>query len=369
MDEYNLDKELELAKLSVKKREKAIAAIRRKRARQLRQQKIMLVLILGIIIAGITFIAINNGGSKVSGLENQEDVELATDEDVQEEETVETFPYANISSNYVEATYEGIDSVYGAVLDVTNNEIIAGRLADSIIEPASMTKVMTLIIVLENIEDIDNTTYTFDDAILRPLVSEGASRVGYEGGETATIKDLLYGLILTSGADCAEGLAIATAGSTENFVALMNEKASELGLKNTHFMNTWGVSEDGHYTTCQEMAIIMSYVIQNETAREILGTEKYTTAGTNRVPEGYSIRSTMWSRMYGTEVEGVQILGGKTGYTDTARNCLVSYAVKDGNYYICVTAYGSGKYKPIFDCFYYYGMYLPGSTNTEIETN
>lgn len=368
MDEYNLDDELELARLSVKKREKVIAAIKRKRARQLRRQKFLLVLILGIITAGITFVAIKGGGSEVRGLESDKgQEELAADETAVEEETKETYPYANISANYVEVTDEDIDSAYGAILDVTNNEIIAGRLADSIIEPASMTKVMTLIIVLENIDDIDNTTYTFDDAILRPLVQDGASRVGYEGGETATIKDLLYGLILTSGADCAEGLAIATAGSTENFVAMMNEKASELGLKNTHFMNTWGISEDGHYTTCQEMAMIMSYVIKNETAREILGTETYTTAGTNRVPEGYYIRSTMWTRMYGTEVTGVQILGGKTGYTDTARNCLVSYASKDGNIYICVTAYGSGRYKPIFDCFNYYGRYLPASATTVDE--
>ena len=367
MDEYNLDEEIELAKLSVKRREKTIASIKKKRARQLRRQKIMLVLLLGVVALGIAFVAIgsNDNGVSISTSENVDEVEADVEE--VEEETEEIFEYAKISDNYVEVQDTDIDSAYGAVLDVTNNEIIAGRLADSIIEPASMTKVMTMIIVLENIDDIENTTYTFDASIINPLIKEGASRVGYEGGETATIKDMLYGLILTSGADCAEGLAIATAGSTENFVAMMNEKASELGLTSTHFMNTWGNSEENHYTTCQEMAMIMEYAIQNETARQILGTETYTTAGTNRVAEGYSLRSTMWTRMYGTEVSGVQILGGKTGYTDTARNCLVSYAVKDNNYYICVTAMGSGRYKPIFDCFKYYDRYLPVTTTTTLE--
>lgn len=360
MDEYNLEEEIRLAKLSVEKRERVISAIRRKRARQLRRQKFLLFFILGIIMVGIGFIAIRGKGNEVSVSTNEaiED-EVSTETEV--EKKFKEIPYATIASDYKEVADEDIDSAYGAILDVTNNQIIAGRLADTVMEPASMTKVMTLIVVLENIDDYENTTYTFDNAIIAPLVKEGASRVGYEGGETATIKDMLYGLILYSGADCAEGLAIATAGSTDKFVEMMNDKAKELGLTHTHFMNTWGNSEANHYTTCQEMAMIMEYAIQNETARTILATENYTTAGTNRTPQGYSIRSTMWTRMYGTEVPGVKILGGKTGYTDTARNCLVSYATKNDHIYICVTAYGSGRYKPIFDCFKYYERYLPNA--------
>jgi len=365
MDEYNLEREIELAKLSVRKREKAVAAIKRKRARQLRRQKLILVLTVGVIIAAIAFIAIRSKTDKVSASADNGDVtEVLADNDQadaadNEGNKEEVFPYAEIADNYVEVLDEDIDSAYGAILDVNNNKIIAGRQATSIMEPASMTKVMTLIVVLENVSDIDNTYYTFDAGLVDPLIKEGASRVGYEAGDTVSVKDMLYGLILWSGADCAEGLAVATAGSTENFVALMNAKAEELGLKNTHFMNTWGNSQDNHYTTCQEMAMIMNYAIKNEKARQILATENYTVAGFKEAPEGRELKSTMWSRMYGTEVPGVQILGGKTGYTDTARNCLVSYASKGDNVYICVTALGGGRYKPVFDCFKYYERYLP----------
>ena len=143
-----------------------------------------------------------------------------------------------------------------ALLDVENNCIIAGKNKDARIYPASMTKVMTLIVAVEHLQDLSQT-FTMTADIVDPLFREGASRAGFEAGDTVNMEDMLYGLILPSGADAAVGLAIMTAGSEDNFAVLMNEKCEELGLQNTHFMNASGLHNENQYTTPVEMAMIV----------------------------------------------------------------------------------------------------------------
>lgn len=251
-----------------------------------------------------------------------------------------------------------IASKYCVLIDIENNKILAERNADEKMYPASMTKIMTLIVAVENMESPDDTfTMTYD--ILNPLINEDASLAGFEENETITIKDMLYGAILPSGAEATVGLAEAIAGSETNFVRMMNEKAEEMGLKNTHFTNTSGLHDDNHYSTALDMAVILEYALQNDLCREILSTYQYTTSKTKEHPKGILLESTMFSRMYGDEVENVTIEGGKTGFTSEAQHCMASFAIKNNKEYIVVTAMEDDKWGSVYDAFDIYEQYLP----------
>lgn len=278
--------------------------------------------------------------------------------------SVKKMEYPKKSDGYMDITSEEILSPYVAVINVTDNKLVAGKNAETRIYPASMTKVMTLIVAVENIDNMDNT-FTMTSAIIDPLYKDSATRAGFEPGEAVTAKDLMYGLILPSGADGAVGLAEMISGSEEEFVKLMNKKCEEMGLTNTHFTNTSGLHNEDHYTTPVEMAMILQYAMENETCAEILSTYQYTTQATEKHPEGILLTSTMFSRMYGNEVGGVEIKAGKTGYTQEAKHCLVSYAESDGKKYIAVTAGAEGKWNVIYDDFKLYGEFCEGATGTE----
>lgn len=283
-----------------------------------------------------------------------------------------TFP--TYRENAVELQSNNVYCDNMVLVDVTDNTILAYRDAEEQIYPASMTKIMTLLIAAENIEDLDDTfTMTYD--IIAPLVAEDASRAGFEEGEVICMKDVLYGIALPSGADATTAAAIYVAGSEEAFVELMNEKAEKLGLKHTHFMNASGLHDENHYSTALDIAMLMTYVMQNDLCREILGTYQYTTAPTEQHPEGILLTSTMYSRMYGDEVTGMKIIAGKTGYTDEAGHALVSYAADtSGREYVAVTAHGKISYwKSIFDTFAIYGLIdggyeMPDDLHWEEET-
>lgn len=251
---------------------------------------------------------------------------------------------------------DGIDSPHAILIDLDNNTVIAERGSQEIIYPASMTKLMTLIVAIEHIEDLDET-FTMTNEILAPLYADNASMAGFQPDEVCTMRDLLYGTALPSGADATTALAQHLAGSEEAFVQWMNEKVDELQLQNTHFTNASGLHNPNHYSTVTDIALILEYCMQNDLCKKIISTYTYTTRVTPQSPEGIKLFSTMFSRMYGTEVEGIAILGGKTGFTDEAGNCLASYAqTPDGHTYIAVTGGGITKWRPVFDAFKLYGI-------------
>ena len=258
-----------------------------------------------------------------------------------------------------------IDSGYGILIDLDSNTVIASKGGDEKIYPASMTKVMTLIVAYENLSSLDKT-YTFNAEMLDELYLANASVAGFKAGETVSARDLLYGAILPSGGDATNALAELVAGSEEDFAFLMNEKVAELGLKNTHFVTASGLHHDDHYTTCHDMAKILEYAISKPEMREILSTYRYTTAPTAQHPEGILLTSTLYSRMKGDEVgEGFYVQGGKTGYTNEGKNCLCTFAAncrEDESLtakpqYILVTAFAVGEYAPVYDAIDVYGEY------------
>ena len=225
------------------------------------------------------------------------------------------------------------------LVDVQSGTVLAEKGMDEKIYPASMTKVMTLLVAAENLPDLD-ATFTMTQAIIDPLYLAGASMAGYVNGETVTMRDLLYGAVVPSGAEATEALAQAVAGSEEAFVAMMNEKAAALGLTNTHFMNTSGLHDENHYSTVREIALILQAALENETCAEILSAENYRASETEQHPDGLAMTNKFLYRVHHEyALNGAEITAAKTGYTAEAMNCCASAGkTPDGRSVICVTA-------------------------------
>ncbi|MDE6020870.1 MAG: D-alanyl-D-alanine carboxypeptidase [Ruminococcus sp.] len=228
-----------------------------------------------------------------------------------------------------------INSQYAVILDAQTGEVIAEKNGDASIFPASMTKIMTAILAIENFSDLNTYVTVPSDAIIS-AANRGGSLAGFYGGETVTPMDLIYGILLPSGCECSIAVGMLISGSEEAFVELMNQKAQELGMTETHFDNATGLHTENHYSTAHDMAKLMLYASSNEIFRQIDTTPSYITSG------GKTLTSTMFSNIniiYGnTDVIGGRILGGKTGTTNEAGSCLCSFAELFGKEYILCTA-------------------------------
>ena len=252
-------------------------------------------------------------------------------------------------TNNTAAIPSDIESRNVIIINTTDNTVVAERNSKARCYPASTTKIMTALVAIENITDMSDT-FTMSYAITDPLYIEGATVAGFSSGEVINMTDLLYGTILPSGADACVALAQKLSGSEEKFVELMNKKARELGLKDTHFMNSSGLFHEDHYTTAEDMAVILRAAMDNSLCRKILSTYQYTTACTPQHPEGILLTSTLFSYMYGTEPEGADILGGKTGFVNESGYCIAAFGESDtGKEYICVTLGGTTHWAAIYN--------------------
>lgn len=138
------------------------------------------------------------------------------------------------------------------VKDLKNQKVLASKSPEERIYPASMTKIMTALVAIEEFEDLDKSIVIPVDEVLA-LYERGASMAGFKPGESVSVRDLLYGLMLPSGADCCMALACEIAGDEAGFVQKMNAKAKELGMTNTNFVNASGLHDENHYSTVQDM--------------------------------------------------------------------------------------------------------------------
>ena len=268
---------------------------------------------------------------------------------------------AAITPVWSESTVVLTDTVscpHAILINTETGAVIAGKNAEDIIFPASMTKLMTVLVAYESIADLD-TTFRMTQEIIDPLYLDGLSLAGFAGGEEIPIRDLLYGSALPSGAEASYALAIAACGSEEAFVDRMNDRALLLGMYNTHFENCTGAHDEDHVSTLADIGILMAFMMQNDELAEILGTYQYTTTPTTAHPEGLLLTSTVYSRMEGSESGVCTVLGGKTGYTAQGGQCLATYAERTDNGvgYVCVTAGGDTKWRPVYDSIYLYQYY------------
>lgn len=237
------------------------------------------------------------------------------------------------------------DAAGAVVVNLDAGEVIAARNPNERYYPASTTKVMTLLVAVENIRNY-NDTFKFSYEIIDPLYLQQATLAGFESGEEVNMTDLLYGTILPSGAEAAVGLAISVAGSEEAFVELMNRKVEELGLEDTHFANVTGLHDPDNYTSAYDMAVILGTAMKNTTCKKVLSTYQYTASPTEQHPEGLDMACTLFENMLGTEPETATIMGGKTGFVNESGYCIASYGRNNANgtNYIVVTMKNSSKW-------------------------
>ena len=256
---------------------------------------------------------------------------------------------------------EEVISTNAILVDESTDTIIASKGADERICPASMTKVLTVLVAAEQIteDDLDDT-FTMTLEITDYAYVNDCSSVGFMDGEKVTVRDLFYGTILPSGGDAALGLATYIAGSQEAFVEMMNARLEELGIgESAHFTNCIGLYDEEHYCTVYDMAVIMKAAMQNELCREVLSARTYTTVPTVDHPDGITI-SNWFLRKIEDKDTGGEMLCGKTGYVVQSRNCAVSYGTSAGGTpYICVTAGSTSSWRCIYDHVEIYDRYVP----------
>jgi len=228
-----------------------------------------------------------------------------------------------------------IASPNAIVMEANTGAILYEKNADEVHYPASITKIMTTLVAIENGKLDDVVTFSAD-AVYK---NEGdTSHISRDVGEQMTSEQCLYAVMLESANECAYAVAEHVGGSETAFVDMMNKKAQELGCTNTHFHNTNGLPDEEHYTSAKDMALISQAAYQNETFRIIAGTGRYVIPPTNKHEEE-TILQNHHSMLYPLKTRKYLYdgcTGGKTGYTTVANSTLVTFAERDGMTLICV---------------------------------
>lgn len=290
----------------------------------------------------------------------EEQMEIPEETELEKEPQVYSFQKNESTSGIYS---DAVISTHALLIDESTDTIVAAKGEKDRISPASMTKVLTVLVAAEQIseEQLDDTfTMTID--ITDYSYVNDCSNVGFLVDEKVPVKDLFYGTILPSGGDAAVGLATYVAGSHEAFVDLMNQKLKELGISDSaHFTNCVGLYAADHYCTLYDMAIIMKAALQNELCREVLKTRCYTTTPTEQHPEGITISNWFLRRIEDKDTGG-EVAGAKTGFVNESGSCAVSYQIADnGVPYICVTAGSTSSWRCIYDHVEIYNQYIPGN--------
>ena len=225
-----------------------------------------------------------------------------------------------------------LNSNHAILYNLNDNSVLYEKNSTDKTSIASLTKIMTGIVAIENIDNLDEKV-KLTNADFIGLREANLATAGFRVGEEVTYRDLLYGLMLPSGADAAQALTRLIAGSIDNYMNLMNQKAVELGLKNTHFVNPTGLDAEGHYSTVEDVGTLFQYAIKNEEFLNIIKTKKYTTSN-GRITFTSTIEKA--KQRYGLGMD--YVLGGKTGTTGDAGYCLATIANYNGVDYMLVTA-------------------------------
>ncbi|MBR3678648.1 MAG: D-alanyl-D-alanine carboxypeptidase [Oscillospiraceae bacterium] len=251
-----------------------------------------------------------------------------------------------------------------AVIDMDSQTMLAEREADAVIEPASMTKILTIVTAVETLseEQLRDGQITMTEEIIAPVRARQAICAGFLPGESCSVTDLLYGTILPSGADAAVALAVLTAGSEDAFVQLMNEKAAEIGMDSSHFCNATGLHAEGHVSTAHDIARLLEYAIRIPVCKEVLEAKSWRTAQTDQHPSGISLTSIVFWRLGDHTLNGIRISGGKTGFTNQAGQCLATFASdNNGKTYVCVAAGCNDPMDAVYDTLLLYNRYTGAS--------
>lgn len=243
-----------------------------------------------------------------------------------------------------------IVSKYAILIDLKTNTVLAEKNPDAVINPASMTKIMTALVAAERQKNL-NALCTITPDVTDYCFRNGCSAVNFCAGEQIPVRDLFYGTILPSGADAAMTLAKSAGGSQQGFVALMNDKLKVLGLSKTaHFTNCIGLYDKNHHCTVRDMAVILRAAVENDFCRQVLSTRTYTTSATVQHPGGLTVSNWFLRRIEDKDMGGISVQCAKTGYIHQSGSCAASYATDAaGDGYICVTGMSAGSWRCIYD--------------------
>ncbi len=247
-----------------------------------------------------------------------------------------------------------INSQYAVLYNLNDKTILYEKNKDEVTSIASLTKIMTTIVAIEKIEDF-NQKVTITPDMYAGLKEQGAACIGLKEGQVVTFNDLLYGVLLASGADAANALAVAISGNVEDFVELMNQKAQDLKLTQTHFTGTVGLDNPKHYSTVNEVAQMLMYALENPKFQEIFTTDSYLFSD-----KSFTVKSSMRATGNAYHLNTSNILGGKTGFTNQAGRALASIAYDQANdiKYLLVTTKAAEVPNHLTDAINIYDYYF-----------
>lgn len=288
--------------------------------------------ILAILLAGIVSFSSN---SIISNATQPAD----SSEETESEETEPS--QISIESNEIQnwPTGPSVSADSAIVMDASTGTILYSKNIDARQYPASITKIMTTLVALEN-SALDETVVFSQNAVFS--IERNSSHIARTTDEELTMEQCLYAIMLESANECANAVAEHIAGSTEAFADMMNAKAAELGCTNTHFVNAHGLHDENHYTSARDMALITQAALKNDTFRQIVGTVKYTLPPTNKNDQElvmfnhHAMMTTHRTSLYLDDT----VFAGKTGYTTDALNTLVTCAARNDMDLICVLLRG-----------------------------
>lgn len=250
-------------------------------------------------------------------------------------------PVKAIEQNIIPLEQHGIESQHYILYDRSNKSILSENNAHEKVHPASITKALTLITAIEMIEDKDfDKTIKVDPEIFNGL-DPIASLAGFEANEEITLRDAFYGLMLPSGADASRIISHYLSGSPEGLNEYMNQKAKEIGMKNSNFVNTSGLDDENHLSTAYDLALLIDYSLNNDLFREIYESRTYTSSKTKEHPDG--IEFVDLNLEYADKFETPIIKGAKSGYTELAQRSLSSYAQKDKQELIFISIFNPSR--------------------------
>ena len=223
----------------------------------------------------------------------------------------------------------------GALISLDTGEFLYEKNLDKKIYPAAITNIMTAVIVLESEKYADSNTITMTEEALNEILGTGCAVSHLKAGEIITHLDLVHLITVTSCGDCSLLAAKYFGGSVKGFVKMMNEKAKELGLENTHFTNPLGLHDDDHYTTVNDIYKLSTYALKNKTFKTASETSRYKLGATN-MSNGRTYTTTNFLQDTTTAYYYRYAKGIKTGFTDEAGRCVVSTASYNGYNYMCI---------------------------------
>lgn len=262
------------------------------------------------------------------------------------------------------------------VMEASTGAVLYEKNAHEQLYPASITKIMTTLLAVENSTLDEEVTFSYESV---HNIERDSTHIFRDVGEIMTLEECLYAVMLGSANDCAYAVAEHVGKGYDNFIAMMNDKASQLGCQDTHFNNPHGLTDQEHYTSAYDMALISKAALENETFRVITGTKRYTIPCTNKHPDEETLLVNHHKMLTNYQGEKAYLydycIGGKTGYTALARNTLVTFAEKDNMTLICVVMKTDSKAqytetRQLLDyCFDNFTMWNVSQNQSEYQVN